>query len=205
MKNNLLLVEHLEAPKANLREQRVGQDIFLRGIVAQSECINGNLRKYSLSEMTREVEQAQRRIAEGHPICGELQHPDNLSINLDNVSHAITELRMEGNNAIGKLKLVNTPKGLLAKALIEGGIRLGVSTRGTGNVSESGDVTDFSLLTVDIVHQPSAPDAYPDVMAESLGSKKIMTLAEALVHDPKAQEYFKRAVLDLIAKTTGRK
>lgn len=123
---------------------------------------------------------------------GELNHPDVLSINLANVSHAITEVRMEGNNAVGKMKLLNTPAGNIARAIIEGGVRLGVSSRGTGNVNESGAVSDFSFVTVDIVSQPSAPDAYPNIVAEAMGNRKVMTLAEAMVHDQQAQAYFKK-------------
>jgi hypothetical protein len=137
---------------------------------------------------------------------GELNHPDTLSIYLANVSHAITEIRMEGNDAIGKMKLLNTPAGNIAKAIIEGGVRLGVSSRGTGNVNESGSVSDFSFVTMDIVSTPSAPDAYPNVVAEAMGSKKILTFAEAVVNDKKAQQYLKREIATLIeAITKGKK
>jgi hypothetical protein len=201
-----ILIEDLNPVQASLCEQRRGNDLFLNGIMMQAELVNGNGRKYPLAEIARAVEDAQKKIKEGNYIMGELNHPDTLTINLDRVSHAITEIRMDGNNAVGKMKLLNTPCGQIARAIIEGGVRLGVSSRGTGNVNEAAVVSDFNFVTVDIVSQPSAPDAYPNVVAEALGSKKVMTLAEAVVHDRKAQAYFKKEVFNLIeAITKGKK
>jgi hypothetical protein len=135
---------------------------------------------------------------------GELNHPDNLTIDLNNVSHAITEMSMSGNNVIGRMKLLNTPKGQIAKAIMEGGVRLGVSSRGTGSVNESGEVSGFNFVTMDIVSVPSAPEALPDLVYESLNSKKVVTLAEAVVHDKKAQAYLQKSVSELINKITKR-
>ena len=189
-----------------LNEMRKGADLFLKGIMMQAELKNGNGRVYPLAEITKAVESAQEKIKSGHYILGELNHPDTLTINLANVSHCITEVSMDGNNAIGKMKLLNTPSGHIAKGLLEGGVRLGVSSRGTGNVNEGGGVTDFSFVTVDIVSQPSAPEAYPNLVAEALGSRKVMSLAESMVHDKKAQAYFKKEINALIeAITKGKK
>lgn len=199
-----LLNEYLAPNVANLTEnKRVGGDLYLSGIMMQAALRNGNGRVYPVNEISRAVEECQAKIKAGNYIMGELNHPDSLSINLANVSHAITEIFMDGNNAVGKMKLLNTPAGNIAKGIIEGGVRLGVSSRGTGNVTESGDVSDFSFVTMDIVSTPSAPDAFPNVVAEAMGSKKIMTLAEAVVHDPKAQAFFKKeinALLEAIRK-----
>lgn len=198
-----LLQEYLNPQVANLTEmKRIGGDMFLSGIMMQAALRNGNGRVYPVNEISKAVEECQAKIAKGQYIMGELNHPDTLSINLANVSHAITEIRMENNNAIGKMKLLNTPSGQIAKAIIEGGVRLGVSSRGTGNVNESGDVSDFSFVTMDIVSTPSAPEAFPDVVTEALGSKKVMTLAEAVVHDEKAQAYFKKEISALISAIT---
>lgn len=194
-----LLQEYLDPSIANLTEmKKVGGDLFLSGIMMQAALKNGNGRVYPVNEITKAVEECQSKIKMGQYIMGELNHPDTLSINLANVSHAITEIRMEGNNAVGKMKLLNTPAGQIAKAIIEGGVRLGVSSRGTGNVNEGGDVSDFAFVTMDIVSTPSAPEAYPNVVAEAMGDKKILTLAEAVVHDPKAQAYFKKEISALI-------
>jgi hypothetical protein len=198
-----LLQEYLAPTIANLTEmKKVGGDTYLSGIMMQAALKNGNGRVYPVNEISRAVEECQAKIRAGMPIMGELNHPDTLSINLANVSHAITEIRMDGSNAVGKMKLLNTPAGLIAKAIIEGGVRLGVSSRGTGNVNEGGDVSDFSFVTMDIVSTPSAPEAYPNVVSEALGSKKVMTLAEAVVSDKKAQAYFQREINALIASIT---
>lgn len=193
-----LLQETLSPTAAAICEMRKGTDLYLKGIMMQAELKNGNGRIYPLDEISRAVEEAQKRIKEGFTIMGELNHPDTLSINLDRVSHIITEVSMDGNNAVGKMKLLNTPCGNIAKALIEGGARIGVSSRGTGNVNESGAVSDFVFTTVDIVSTPSAPNAYPSAVMEALGSKKVMTLAEAVVHDKKAQQYFKKEIMSLL-------
>lgn len=200
----ILLTEDLF--NSPLNEMRKGNDLYLKGIMMQSEVVNGNGRKYPLAEIARAVESANEKIKSGHYILGELNHPDTLTINLANVSHCITEVSMDGNNAIGKMKLLNTPSGNIAKALIDGGVRLGVSSRGTGNVNEGSVVSDFSFVTVDIVSQPSAPDAYPNVVAEAMNSGKIMSLAESVVHDKKAQAYFRKEINALIeAITKGKK
>lgn len=197
------LKEYLAPSVTNLTEmKRQGGDTYLSGIMMQGAMRNGNGRVYPTNEIAKAVQECQDKIKTGNYIMGELNHPESLSINLANVSHAITEIRMSGDNAIGKMKLLNTPAGQIAKAIIEGGVRLGVSSRGTGNVNESGDVTDFSFVTMDIVSTPSAPDAYPNVVSEAMGSKKIMSLAEAVVVDPKAQAYFKKEMLSLIESIT---
>lgn len=194
----VFLQEDLAPQAASLCEMRQGQNMYLKGIMMQAEIKNGNGRVYPISEISKAVEDAQQRIKNGFSICGELNHPDTLSINLDRVSHIITEVSMDGNNAIGKMKLLNTPCGNIAKALIEGGARIGVSSRGTGNVNEAGGVSDFAFTTVDIVSTPSAPDAFPSAVMEALGSKKVMSLAEAVVHDKKAQTYLKKEIMGLL-------
>lgn len=197
------LNEYLAPSIANLTEmKRQGGDIYLSGIMMQGALRNGNGRIYPTSEIAKAVQECQEKIRTGNFIMGELNHPDSLTINLANVSHAITEIKMSGDNAIGKMKLLNTPAGQIAKAIIDGGVRLGVSSRGTGNVNESGDVADFSFVTMDIVSTPSAPGAYPNVVSEAMGSKRIMSLAEAVVVDPKAQAFFKKEMLALISNIT---
>lgn len=198
-----LLIEDLDAATANLTEmKRQGGDLYLSGIMMQAALRNGNGRTYPVNEIARAVEECQAKITKGNFILGELNHPDTLTINLANVSHAITEIRMDGNNAVGKMKLLNTPSGNIARGIMEGGVRLGVSSRGTGNVNEGGSVSDFSFVTMDIVSTPSAPDAFPNLVQEALGSKRVMTLAEAVVHDPKAQAYLKAELQALIAAVT---
>jgi len=200
-----LLIENLSATQANLVESEDStKNYYLSGIFMQADVKNGNGRIYPVSEISTAVENAMKRIAEGNYVCGELNHPDNLSIDLKNVSHAITELRMDGSNAIGKCKLLNTPMGNIARGLLEGGVRLCVSSRGTGNVNESGEVSDFQFVTIDIVSQLSAPDAYPNMVREGLEDKKILTLAEAVIHDDAAQKYFKIEMQKFINSILGK-
>lgn len=190
-----LLVEDLSHDEANLVESiSDGKNYYLSGIMMMSEVSNGNNRIYQKDELSRVVEEGMSKIRNGHLILGELQHPDNIAINLQNVSHAITEMRMDGNNVVGKMKLLNTPSGNIARAIMEGGVRLGVSSRGTGSVGNDGRVSGFQFVTVDIVSQPSAPNAYPDLVRESLENKKIVTLAEAVVEDRNAQKYLEKEI-----------
>lgn len=203
--SKLVLIEQVTPASANLIvEQHATRGSYLSGIFMQADKKNHNQRVYPLSEIASAVDSVNKIITEGHTVYGELNHPDNLTIDLNNVSHIITEMRMEGSNAIGKAKILNTPKGNIVKAILEGGGKLGVSSRGSGNVVE-GVVNGFSLVTVDIVATPSAPDAYPNHVMESIqDSTKVMTLAEAACHDPAAQKYLAAALSDFINKLTGK-
>lgn len=208
--SKLVLIEELSPVQANIIEESTsdGKNHFLSGIMMQAECVNGNGRNYPLAEITKAVNYIQSKINEGQFIAGELNHPNDLSINLERVSHVITEVRMDGNNAVGKMKLMNTPMGLIAKNLLDGGLRLGVSSRGTGQVSE-GSVSGFQFVTVDIVATPSAPDAYPASIRESLEmykkSEEVMSLAEAVIHDQKAQKYLAKEIAAFIESLKARK
>ena len=196
-----LLIEELSPSAAGLISESSpdGKNTWLQGIFMQANIKNRNGRLYPLTEIAAAVKTAQMRIKESNGIFGELDHPQSLSINLDRISHVITQLSVEGSNAIGKAKLINTPMGNIARELVESGVALGVSSRGAGQVTESGGVQGFQFVTVDIVAQPSAPNAYPQTVIESLDLAKnghnIMDLAEAVRHDPQAQQYFKKEVM----------
>jgi len=198
-----LLIEELTPTESHLITETTqdGKDMYLSGIFMQAELKNRNGRVYPLAEITRAVEGAQKTIREHNGIFGELDHPQSLTINLDRISHAITDIRMEGNNAIGRAKLLETPMGKIAKELVKSGVRLGVSSRGAGAVNES-TVADFNFVTVDIVATPSAPGAMPNTVYESLemseNGRKVLTLAEQVQEDPAAQEYFKRAFMKFL-------
>lgn len=202
MTNKLLLVEELLPTECNLVQESTqdGKNCWLSGIFMQADIKNRNGRVYPLSEIAAAVQGAQQRIKEQNGIMGELDHPQSLQINLDRVSHVITELRMQGSNAYGKAKILEkTPMGQIAKALIEAGVRPGVSSRGAGNVNESGGVSGFQFITIDIVAQPSAPSAYPTSVYESLQLSKtghnIISLAEVVKNDDAAQKYLKKEIL----------
>lgn len=205
----LLLEEELKPSECNLiQETAVDKDgakaLWLSGIFMQADLKNRNGRNYPLSEITDAVNGTKSRILEQNGILGELDHPQSLQINLDRVSHKITEMWMNGNNAYGKAKLMNTPMGAIAQELIKNDVKLGVSSRGAGNVNESGGVTGFQFITVDIVAQPSAPGAYPGSIYESLQMAKngthIMTLSEQIQHDAAAQKYLKKEILKWLSE-----
>lgn len=147
-----------------------GKNIFIEGIFMQADLANRNGRVYPKTVMESEVGRYQQLIKEKRAL-GELGHPPNPTVNLDKVSHLITDLRMEGNNVMGRAKLLDTPMGKIAKNFIEEGVQLGVSSRGLGSLKENNGVMevqkDFHLATVDIVADPSAPQAFVQGIYES--------------------------------------
>ena len=152
-------------------KQGGGKNIFIEGIFAQAEKPNRNNRSYGKGIMEREVQKYQELIGQKRSL-GELGHPENPSINLHQVSHLITSLKMEGNDVIGRAKILDTPMGIIAKNLIENEVQLGVSTRGLGSLKMNSEGInevqgDFHLATVDIVADPSAPDAFVQGIMES--------------------------------------
>lgn len=201
-----ILIETLQPTECQLiaESSQDGRDTWLSGIFMQAEVKNRNGRNYPLNEITAAVQLAQDRIKESRGIMGELDHPQSLTINLDRVSHVITELAMSGTNAIGKARLLNTPMGNIAKELSRSGVALGVSSRGAGAVTEGGGVTGFQFVTVDIVAQPSAPNAYPSTVYESLQQARnghnILNLAEAVRDDVSAQKYLKAEIMKWLSE-----
>jgi len=179
-----------------------GKDMCMSGIFIQGDVRNQNQRVYPMREIGRAVQDVTEKLSKGFTVLGELDHPEELSINLDRVSHIITEMWMDRADGYGKLKLLDTPMGKIVKTLITSGAKLGVSSRGSGNVGDNGDVSDFEIVTVDIVAQPSAPDAYPRTIYESLynmkGGHQTYRLAEAAIHDPSANKYLKKDIVAFI-------
>lgn len=150
-----------------------GKQYFIEGIFLQSELKNRNGRMYPEATMDREVSRYIKEQVQNNRAYGELGHPDNPSINLDRVSHLIVDLRKEGTNYVGKAKILETPMGNIARALLEGGSNLGVSSRALGSLKSNDEGVqivqdDFMLSTAaDIVADPSAPDAYVRGIMES--------------------------------------
>ena len=204
MATPILLVEELQPTECNIIQESSNdsKNMWLNGICMQSSIKNRNGRNYPLDEISAAVATAKQRIVESGGIFGELDHPQTLTINSDRISHVITEMWMHGNDAYGKAKLLNTPMGLIAQELLKSGVKIGVSSRGAGNVSESGDVQGFQFITYDIVITPSAPNAYPGMVYESLerarNGKQILTLAEQVRQDPAAQKYFKQEIMKFL-------
>lgn len=190
------------AANVQIMESQDGKDLFMAGLFIQGDVKNQNGRVYPKDEIKRAVESVRSRLSEGETVMGELDHPEELQINLDRVSHIITEMHCDDANGLGKLKIIDTPMGNIAKALLKAGAKLGVSSRGSGNVNESGQVSDFDIITVDIVAQPSAPDAYPKTIYESLfnmkGGAMLHELAGHVVNDKSAEKHLIREISSLI-------
>jgi hypothetical protein len=183
-----------------------GKSLYMKGIVIQGGIRNANQRVYPVNEIGRAVKTLNDQDSGGYSVLGEVDHPEGLNINLDRVSHMITEMWMDGPNGYGKLKILPTPMGNLVKTMLESGVKLGVSSRGSGNVQEdgSGEVSDFEIITVDVVAQPSAPGAYPTPIYEHImnarGGYKAYEIAQATKNDPKAQKYLKDSLINIISR-----
>jgi hypothetical protein len=146
--------------------------VFIEGVFMQAEKENRNRRIYRKSVLQEAVAKyVAEQVTTGRAV-GELNHPEGPSINLDKVSHRITELSWNGDDVIGKALILNTPMGLIVKGLIDGGVKLGVSSRGMGSVESKGGSTyvkdDFILSTIDIVQDPSAPSAFVEGIMEGV-------------------------------------
>ena len=205
----LYLKEHLTFDRANMVVESVSEQgtdlktLYMKGIFIQGGVKNANERVYPVSEIETAVDTLNKQIQEGYSVLGEVDHPDDLKINLDRVSHMITSMWMDGANGFGKLKILPTPMGQLVRTMLESGVKLGVSSRGSGNVSDlDGRVSDFEIITVDIVAQPSAPNAYPKAIYESLMNMKhghrVLEVAREARGDKKVQNYLAEEVKRLI-------
>ena len=140
-----------------------GGAVYLVGVIQRAGTKNGNGRIYRKETLQREVENYQRAVKERRSL-GELDHPDDSVINLKNASHLVTKTWWDGDSVMGKIEVLDTPSGKVLKALLQSGVKLGISSRGLGSVRESGGITmvedDFQLICFDIVSEPSTPGAY---------------------------------------------
>jgi hypothetical protein len=203
----LYLKEHLTFDRASMVVESVSEgdkkNLYMKGIFIQGGVKNANERVYPVSEIESAVQTLNEQITEGHSVLGEVDHPDDLKINLDRVSHMITTMWMDGANGFGKLKILPTPMGQLVATMLESGVKLGVSSRGSGNVDDmSGKVSDFEIVTVDIVAQPSAPNAYPKAIYEGMMNMrhghKLLDIAKDAQGNKKVEKYLKEEVMRLI-------
>lgn len=205
----MYLRENLSFDRANLIVESVAEgddslkSLYMKGIFIQGGIKNQNERVYPVSEIENAVDSLNKQISEGYSVLGEVDHPDDLKINLDRVSHMITRMWMDGPNGIGKLKILPTPMGQLVRTMLESGVKLGVSSRGSGNVNDlDGRVSDFEIITVDIVAQPSAPNAYPKAIYESLMNMKhghkVLEIAKEVQGNKQVQRFLGEEVKRLI-------
>jgi len=203
------LIEHLTYSQSRAEtlledDAETGKkNLFLKGVFIEGGVKNHNERIYPVSEIRKAVQEANKKIKENNGLPGESDHPPELTINISRISHLITEMWMDGNSGMGKLRILPTPEGNIARTLIEAGLRIGVSSRGVGNVDERGYVSEYAIVTCDLVISPSAPNAYPKPVYEAFRFKNGRTLrelAEAVSHDPKAQKYLSKELFAVIDK-----
>ena len=199
------LIENLSFDQAQIETVKVneGKDLFMKGIFIEGGVKNANQRVYPQHEIARAVQNLNEQISKGYSVLGEVDHPTNLRINLDRVSHMITEMWLDGAKGCGKMKILPTPMGKIVSVMIISGVKLGVSSRGSGDVNESsGTVSNFDIVTVDIVAQPSAPSAYPTAVYEGLmnmkGGHRILEMAKDLNNDQQVQKYLATEVTRFI-------
>lgn len=211
---NKLILREFVSPKASnsviesiddfdLNGKPTGKSLYLKGIIIQGGIRNANQRIYPVHEIARAVDSIKDQLKNDYSVCGQLDHPEDLKISLDRISHMITDIWMDGSNGHGKLKILPTEMGNIARTLIESGVKLGVSSRGSGNVNEAtGNVSDFEIITVDIVSTPSAPGAFPTPVYEHImntrGGYRSLTVAHEAQNDPKLQKYLKESLLTII-------
>lgn len=158
-----------------LEEGKAGGKMRIRGIFQRSDEANNNKRIYSKKLLEREVNKLLSKITE-RTLVGELDHPEKDSVKLANASHLITGLTIKGNEVVGEAEILNTPAGQVAQALIKGGVRIGISSRGVGTLTEQEDGTklvndDFNLVTWDLVADPSTRGAFPELKESTENSE----------------------------------
>ena len=168
-----LITEYTESDVEMIVEEKDGKKSHLiEGVFAQADAKNRNGRIYPMAVMEKAVNKyVADQVKEGRAV-GELNHPDGPTVNLDKVSHLIKDLQFEGKNVMGKALILDTPNGQIVKGLLEGGVKLGVSTRGMGSLEQRNGAMyvkdDFILNTVDIVQDPSAPAAFVNGIMEGV-------------------------------------
>ena len=169
-----LISEHVDQDVQFIVEknEKGEKTYMIEGVFAQAEQPNRNGRMYPMDVMEQAVGKYKKEFVGNGRAVGELNHPDGPTINLDKVSHLVTELNFKGNDVVGKAKILDTPNGNIAKKLLEGGVKLGVSTRGMGSLMPKGNVMvvkpDYNLNAIDIVQDPSAPGAFVNGIMEGV-------------------------------------
>ena len=169
-----LITEYIQEDLSYFTEDsKTGEkNTFIEGIFMQTEAKNRNGRMYPKKIMEGAVNKyVEEQVSKGRAV-GELNHPNGPTINLDKVSHRITDLKFEGNDVVGKALVLNTPMGKIVKGLMEGGVQLGVSSRGMGSIENKNSMSvvkdDFHLATIDIVQDPSAHNAFVNGIMEGV-------------------------------------
>ena len=192
MSKKVLLREYYELCEGGVCQDLLTEDekrfvvdggMMLSGKLQEADCQNGNGRVYPYQTLMREIKTYQKLVKENRAL-GELDHPDDSVINLRNASHMVTSVWMEEKSVMGKLKVLNTPSGKILRSLVESGVKLGISSRGMGSVSEGNGKTtvedDFQLICFDFVSEPSTPGAFMVKEAKHLRESNIFTKADKI-------------------------
>ena len=162
------------------RSVESGQEVILAGVMQRADAENGNGRVYPIEILEREVENYKKVVRDSRSV-GELDHPDNPVVELKNASHIVTHIEMRGRDVIGKIKILDTPAGKIAKDLIRGGVKLGISSRGLGSTKQQSGKTmvqdDFQLVCFDLVSEPSTTGAF---MMKEANERNIFTKADRI-------------------------
>jgi len=157
--------------------------VILSGKLQEADVENGNGRQYPKKILEREIKNYQKLVEESRAL-GELDHPETSVVELKNVSHSVTKVWWEGNNVMGKCKVLNTPSGNVLKELVNAGVKLGISSRGLGSVKESKGKTivedDFQLICFDFVSEPSTPDAYMMTEAKDISLDNVYNKSDRI-------------------------
>lgn len=187
-----ILIEEVQEPTRLIVESGdIAQDkkYFIEGVFMQSDVKNRNGRIYSKDLMDKEITRYINEMVLTKRAVGELGHPPVTQVNADKISHLITDLRIDGNNYLGKAKLLSTPMGLIAQNLVQEGVKFGVSSRGYGSVSKKNGIEyvnkDFRLVTIDIVLDPSAPDAFVTGLMENTD----FYLKHGIINEEKIEQF----------------
>ncbi len=192
---DVFIIEKLQI----LSEDKGRKTMKIRGVFQRADEANNNGRIYPRQLLESQLTKLKPLIAERR-LCGELDHPENNTVKLSNASHLITKLYMQGNEVLGEAEVLSTPAGMVAQALINGGVRIGISSRGTGTLSEDANGTkivneDFNLVTFDLVADPSTRGAYPG-MYESKESKFVKETTDKLIREQTFIKFLKKGLRD---------
>ena len=193
------VIENLQV----LEESKSNGTMRIAGIFQRADTPNQNNRIYEKTLLVREMKRLDEAISERR-LMGELDHPSNDAVKLGNVSHLVTKLHMKGEDMLGEAEILNTPCGQVAQALIKGGVKLGISSRGMGSLTERGDLSyvngDYKLVTFDLVADPSTKGAFPGLVNESNDSKFIKDTVKATYDKALSEKVFIRLLENKLYK-----
>jgi hypothetical protein len=186
-----------------LEESKANGTMKIAGVFQRAGTPNQNKRIYEKKLLVREMTRLDEAIQERR-LMGELDHPTHDAVKLGNVSHLVTKLHMKGDDMLGEAEILNTPCGQVAQALIKGGVKLGISSRGMGSLTEKGDYSvvndDFKLVTFDLVADPSTKGAFPGLVNESKDSKFIEDTVKATYDKALSEKIFIQKLFNQLRK-----